>query len=264
MLFFCMRNFCLVFIIMLISFAGFLYTPVVSGTEQPANHDCIKCHKITNEEAAGLLKDFAPDIKMIETRALPAKGLWELTVEAKGQKAIVYIDFSKQYFFYGSLIDIKTKTNLTQNRLAEMNKIEVSQIPLDDALLMGEKDAKYQVIVFTDPDCGYCEKLHQEIKKVIDKRKDIAFLIKMFPLRSDEKAKAIICEKSLALLEDAYAKKPLPKPSCETEVANENRKLAEKLGIRGTPALILSNGLIVPGYKDADSLINIIDTQSSN
>ena len=73
-----------------------------------------------------------------------------------------------------------------------------------------------------------------------------------------EEAKAIVCEKSLALLDDAFAKKPLPAPKCETKAVDDNIKLAEKLGIRGTPAIILPNGVVVPGYKDADSLIALI------
>lgn len=101
------------------------------------------------------------------------------------------------------------------------------------------------------------------MKKVIEKRKDIAFFTKMYPLPMHkgayEKAKAIVCEKSLSLLEDAFAKKPLPAPKCETSAIDENLKLAEKFGIRGAPAIILPNGSIIPGYKDADSLIPLIE-----
>jgi thiol:disulfide interchange protein DsbC len=104
------------------------------------------------------------------------------------------------------------------------------------------------------------------MKKIIEKRKDITFFIKMYPLPmhkgADEKAKAIVCEKSLNLLDDAFDKKPLPAPKCETTVIDDNIKLAEKLGIRGTPAIILPNGSIIPGYKDADSLISLIDKSS--
>ncbi len=74
-----------------------------------------------------------------------------------------------------------------------------------------------------------------------------------------DKAKAIICEKSLSMLEDAFEKKELPKPKCETTAVDENIKLAGKLGITGTPAIILPDGRNVPGYTDADSLIQMID-----
>ena len=100
------------------------------------------------------------------------------------------------------------------------------------------------------------------MKKIVEERKDIAFFIKMFPLKSHpaayEKAKAIICEKSLALLEDAFEKKALPKPKCDTFAVDENIKLAEKLGISSTPVSILPDGRVITGYKDAKTLIGII------
>ncbi|MBS1112386.1 MAG: hypothetical protein H6Q92_148, partial [Nitrospirae bacterium] len=68
------------------------------------------------------------------------------------------------------------------------------------------------------------------MKKVVSERKDIAFYIKMFPLKMHpgayEKARTIICEKSLKLLEDAFEKKQIPPPKCKTTVLDENIKLA--------------------------------------
>jgi thiol:disulfide interchange protein DsbC len=105
------------------------------------------------------------------------------------------------------------------------------------------------------------------MKKVIEKRKDIAFFIKMYPLPMHkggyEEAKAIVCAKSMALLEDAFAKKPVPAPKCKTKAIDDNIKLAEKLGIRGTPAIILPDGVIFPGFKEADALIDLIDKHST-
>jgi thiol:disulfide interchange protein DsbC len=100
------------------------------------------------------------------------------------------------------------------------------------------------------------------MKKVIEERKDVAFYIKLFPLKihpgAYEKSKAIVCENSLTLLEDAFDKKPLPAPKCETPVIDENMKLAEKLGISSAPVLILPDGKIIQGYRDAKVLISII------
>ncbi len=101
------------------------------------------------------------------------------------------------------------------------------------------------------------------MKKVIEKRKDIVFFIKMYPLPmhkgAAEKAKSIVCAKSLAVLEDAFEKKVLPEAKCKTTAIDDNIKLAEKFGIRGTPALIMPNGAIVPGYMEADPMIDKID-----
>lgn len=100
------------------------------------------------------------------------------------------------------------------------------------------------------------------MKKVVAERKDIAFYIKMYPLpmhkEAYDKAKAIVCEKSLVLLENAFEKKPLPKPKCETATVDENIKLAQKLGISGTPAMVFPDGKIVPGALDAKAIIEKI------
>ena len=100
------------------------------------------------------------------------------------------------------------------------------------------------------------------MKKILEVRKDTVFYIKLFPLKRNsaayEKTKAIICRKSMKLLEDAYEKKPLPKPDCQTQAVDENIKLADKLGIPGLPFLILPDGRGFSGYKDAPTLSNLI------
>jgi thiol:disulfide interchange protein DsbC len=61
------------------------------------------------------------------------------------------------------------------------------------------------------------------------------------------------------MLDDAFAGKTLPKPSCETKVIDQNIRFANRIGVRGTPAIILPNGVLSPGYRDAASLIKLID-----
>jgi thiol:disulfide interchange protein DsbC len=100
------------------------------------------------------------------------------------------------------------------------------------------------------------------MKKIIEERKDIVFYIKMYPLKSHtgayDKAKAIVCEKSLALLEDAHAKKAIPKAACETSAVDESIKLFEKMGLSSVPTLIFPDGRVMPGYKDAKALLDLI------
>ena len=114
--------------------------------------DCSKCHTLTKDDAVTLLKDVGQGVKVLDVLMSPIKGMWEVDVEAGGKKGLVYVDFSKKYLVSGSVISIKDKTNLTQDRFTELTKVDVSQIPLDDALVMGEKDAKYKIVVFSDPD----------------------------------------------------------------------------------------------------------------
>ncbi len=101
------------------------------------------------------------------------------------------------------------------------------------------------------------------MKKVIKERKDVAFYIKMFPLKihpqAYDKAKAIVCENSLELLENAFEKKQIPAPKCKASVVDDNMKLAEKLGITGAPTLIMPDGRLVAGFLDANALKEYID-----
>ncbi len=101
------------------------------------------------------------------------------------------------------------------------------------------------------------------MKKVLEKRKDIAFYILLYPLPmhadSARIAKAIQCKKSLSLLEEAFEKKKIPDPTCETSAIDDNIKLGQKLGINGTPALIFPDGVNVAGAMTADDIIKKID-----
>jgi thiol:disulfide interchange protein DsbC len=241
----------------------FLLLPVACsfGIEEK-NKNISESPTLSSDEALSLLSNFDPNIKVIGVTKSPIENLWEVDIQTGGRKTLVYIDSSKKYMIMGAINSIQDKKNLTQERITELNKVDVSKIPLGDAIVMGDEKAKYHVIVFTDPDCPYCARLHQELKKVIEQRKDIAFFIKMFPLKihpsAYDKAKAIVCEKSLTLLDDAFDKKELPKPKCESTAIDDNLKLGEELGITGTPALILPDGRVMPGYKKADAIIGLI------
>ncbi|MEC4684203.1 MAG: DsbC family protein [Nitrospirota bacterium] len=234
------------------------------GCEQ----DCGKCHSLTKEEAQETLKQLIPDIHVIGVRMSPSRGLWEVSLETRGKKGIAYMDFSKENVIIGQIVKIKTKKNLTQRRLIELNRVDFAQIPLDDALVMGDPDATYKVVVFDDPDCPFCAKLHKELKEIIEKRKDIAFFIKLFPLKMHKdayrKAVAIQCSKSLQLLEDAFAKKEIPDPECKTDIIDKNIQLAEKLGITGTPTIVLENGKVLSGAIKAKQLIELIEKKEDN
>ena len=114
--------------------------------------DCSKCHNLKKDEASALLKELIPGVKILTIRTIPVRSMWEVVLQTNGRKELVYIDFSKKYLLSGSLIDIKGKKNLSQDRLADINKVNVSQIPVKDALVIDDKNAKHKVIVFDDPE----------------------------------------------------------------------------------------------------------------
>jgi thiol:disulfide interchange protein DsbC len=104
------------------------------------------------DEAMSLLRTFDQNIKVTDVKQSPAKYLWEVSVETGGKKGVLYIDLPKKNVISGSIIEIKGKKNITQDRLSELNRVNVSQIPLNDALILGDRKAKHRVIVFDDPE----------------------------------------------------------------------------------------------------------------
>ncbi len=111
-----------------------------------------KCGTLTKEEATAIVKHLDPNLSAIDVRTSPAEGMWEVTVNTGAKKVLAYIDCSKRYIILGELLDTKEKKNLTRERMTEINKVGVSSIPLDDALVMGDKSAPHRLIVFDDPE----------------------------------------------------------------------------------------------------------------
>jgi len=222
---------------------------------------CTDCHSLAKSEAGELLKGLVDKVNNVEFSEVP--GLWMIEAEKNRIKVPVYLDFSKSFVIAGEIIRLGDRENITRQQFLDLNPVNFSEIPLDDALVLGSPEAKIKAVVFTDPECPYCRELHHELKEIVRQRKDIAFYIKLFPLpihpNAYPTAKAIVCAKSLDLLEDSYNKKSVAPAACETTAIDQNIALAQKLGIRSTPTLILPNGRILPGMKKADALIPLLE-----
>ncbi|MCG6551761.1 MAG: DsbC family protein [Candidatus Magnetominusculus sp. LBB02] len=245
-----------------------LLAPHNAAAMNGCDTNCASCHKLDKQEAATILSELNSNLAVESVDVSASKGLWEIVVrpknEPKGERGILYMDFSKGNVLIGKLVKLKTKEDLTTKRNMELNKVDYSSISTKDALYLGEKTAKYKLIVFTDPDCPFCKKFHEEIKKVVSQRKDIAFNIILFPIAklhpdATKKSKSIMCTKSLQSLDDAFDKKPLPEPSCPSKAVEDNIKIAEGLGLTGTPAVVFPDGVLIRGAMPAEELIRLID-----
>jgi thiol:disulfide interchange protein DsbC len=224
---------------------------------QGGSGDCASCHKLDKKEAEILIKKLNPALVALEVRQAPVKGLWLIEVDAgEGKRGALMLDYAKKNFIIPSQI-------IPLESIGKPRKIDFSKLPLKEAVIMGAKGAKKKVVVFTDPDCPYCRKLHEEMKQVIAKRKDIAFYMILYPLPMHKdaykKAQAVLCEKSLTLLDDAFSGKAVPEPACGKEQVEKNLALAKELDINGTPTLVREDGTMLSAYLPADKLIEWID-----
>ncbi|MDP2158590.1 MAG: DsbC family protein [Nitrospirota bacterium] len=231
--------------------------------------DCMKCHTMSTQDVQQILAKLgAPEAKPLDIKVSAVKGLWEVIIEDRGTKGVMYIGFSKRHVIAGPVFEVDTGMNKTQETFERVNRdlvryVDYAKIPLDKSLIIGQKNAQYKVVVFTDPDCPYCAKVHEEIKKVVAERKDIAFYIKLMPLPMHPdafwKSQSMLCMNSVQLLEDNFAKKEIPKPDCDNKLEIEaNIKLASELGITGTPTLVFPDGMVAIGGKDAKAIIDLV------
>lgn len=224
--------------------------------------DCRKCHSITTGEATDMLRQINPEVEVLSITNSSVGGLWELTVSAKGRKGLAYIDFAKKHLVTGSIIEVQSHENVTERRTYEISKVNVSSIPLKDAIVLGNAEARTRVIVFDDPECPYCRKLHRELKQMVTEHDNIVVFVKMMPLKihpqAYKKAQTIVCDHSLKTLERAFDGLGLADPTCDTRDLDETIALADKLGITGTPTIILPDGGVLSGFKTAEELFKLV------
>jgi thiol:disulfide interchange protein DsbC len=222
---------------------------------------CAKCHKLSNKDAGELVKKLAPDGKVTDIKEAPIKGTWQIDVDAGGGKrGSLYLDFAKKNIIIGRVIPVDSIGKEPPAR-----KVDVSKISLKDALTVGAATAKNKVIVFTDPDCPYCRKLHTIMKQIVEKRSDISFAVILHPLPMHKdaykKAQAILCTRSMKMLDDAFEGKAVPEPAakCTADAVERNKALAQAFEFSGTPALVRDDGIVLSGFLPEDRLLKWID-----
>lgn len=248
----------------------FLFVSNVYGFSKKDGGDCRSCHKLSKEEATKILNQIDPNITVEKINYSPLSGVYELFVKDKKSKfGVVYLDFKKKYLIIGNVIDIEGKKSITEEAMEEQRKIDVSKIPLKDALIMGNKNGTKKLYVFTDPECPYCYKLHTELENLIKEEPNLTVYLIVFGLEihpnANWKSESIICkskesmEEALKLLELSYSGKEVPKINCNKNYAEANKKLANSLGISGTPTIVLPNGKVISGWRTKDDLKKIIN-----
>lgn len=209
---------------------------------------------------ASLAKEL-PTLKpdSISPSAIP--GLYEVVLGPR----IVYMSADGNYLMTGEISDIHSGENLTEPKLKGAKLKAVDQVGEENMIVFGPADAKHTINVFTDIDCGYCRKLHAEMDAY--NAADIRVRYLFYPragLGSEayEKGVSVWCSADRKqAMTDAKMGRKLESKACVNPVS-DHYQLAQLLGLRGTPALILDDGETIPGYVPAKRLKKILDERA--
>ncbi len=182
----------------------------------------------------------------------PYLGLYEMLVDGE----VFYTDSDFTYLIVGSIIETKTRTNLTDARLREIEEKKLKamafpfdQLPLELAIKRVKGDGSRKVAIFSDPDCPFCRKLEKEIEKVTD----VTMYIFLFPIeqlhpKAPEVSRAIWCASDRLKAWDEYMLKgTAPKSAkCDNPV-DKIVTFGQSKKINGTPTIFFADGKRVPG-----------------
>jgi thiol:disulfide interchange protein DsbC len=184
-------------------------------------------------------------------------GLYEVTIQ-NGQS--IYVSRDARFLIPGDLYEAKEEglVNLGEARRNVVRRDRIAALDEADMIIFEpEGERKATLTVFTDVDCPYCRKLHAEIEALNGYGIAVRYLA--FPrtgLNTETSAKMIstwCAEDPKAMMTSATRGGDVPTADCDNPVADQYQ-LGREVGVTGTPALVMEDGTIMPGYVPADTL----------
>ena len=195
------------------------------------------------------LPDF-PKIDEVSKTALP--GIYEIRIGAD----ILYTDEQGNYVIQGQLIDTKTRLNVTEERIGKLTAIDFKTLPLQDAMVWKQGNGDRKLVVFADPNCGFCKKFERDLQ-ALNNVTVYTFLYPILGGDSPEKSRAIWCAKDNTKAWREWMIKGTPttgSPDCDVSVLQRNVALGRKYKINGTPGLVFEDGRKLAGAMGNEAL----------
>jgi len=204
-----------------------------------------------------------PSVKPDSVKPSEVKGLFEVIVGPN----IYYVSEDGKYLLQGRLVDLATRTDLTEEKLSGTRKSALENLGVDKMIVFKPKIAKYKVSVFTDIDCGYCRKLHSEIDQYLAEGITIQYLF--FPRAgkgsdSYNKAVSVWCSDDRnAALTAAKKDQKIPAKTCDNPV-DEHMQLGADFDVKGTPMIVTEKGNVYPGYLPPKQLLEALESENTS
>ena len=216
--------------------------------------------EIEDRMGAALSAFAGQPIGIESVRPSPAPGIVEVQVI---NGPLLYATEDGAYFFLnGDLhqVSLSGAVNLTEERRSLARKEQLAAVSLEDMVVFSPKgETRDYVSVFTDVTCFYCQKLHREVDQLNAKGVEVRYLA--FPrggINSDgakKLATAWCADDQQTTLTELKAGMDLPVNDCADSPIAAQYQLGQEMGVSGTPAIITSSGMMIPGYRPAADLI---------
>lgn len=197
------------------------------------------------------------DTNVTSVKKTPFTDLYEITLN---KNEIVYTNAATEFTMIGNLIHNTDQRNLTQERIDELNVVDFKTFPLSQSITTVKGSGKRKIVLFEDPNCGYC-KVFRKTLKDFDNITVHTFIIDILGADSTEKAQKLLCSQNPSkALDDWMLNGTISnnKTQCDTSTLQKNKALALKIGITGTPTIFLEDGTRLPGAVDAASLEKVL------
>ncbi|HNP27118.1 MAG TPA: DsbC family protein, partial [Nitrosomonas sp.] len=169
---------------------------------------------------------------------------------------LFYTDEKAEYFFFGHIVDTKTRTSVTNERLQEIKaarRVPLDSLPLEFAIKIVKGSGERKLAVFTDPNCPYCKQLEKELLEITD----VTIYTLLYPVLrgSVELSTSIWCaQDQIKAWDDFMLREIAPKDQdCETPIPTLLRSGQENR-VTGTPTLVFADGSIVGGMIPAEAI----------
>jgi thiol:disulfide interchange protein DsbC len=173
----------------------------------------------------------------------------------------IYVTKDGNFFIYGDIykINIDSISNITDLEISKRRSIILSNLKSSELISFKSKNEKYSVTVFTDVDCGYCRKLHNQIEEY--NKLGITINYAAFPrsgLGTDSFIKMVSawCSENTKLsLTKLKNNKEVDANFCDNQPVSKHYAIGKKLGVTGTPAIFSTDGSLIPGYFSPEDLL---------
>ena len=208
------------------------------------------------------LKVLIPHLQVDQISRTPIPELYEVAFGSH----LVYVTADGKYLLQGQITDLETREAITEKREQALKQAVLQGLDEKDMIVFGDKDLPDTVTVFTDIDCGYCRRLHSQIadyNKLGIRIRYLAYPRAGPGSQSEKDAIAVWCaDDRKAALTMAKNGVDVPYRKCKNPVRAQYQ-LGQDFGIRGTPALVMEDGEVLPGYVPPDRLRAWLDQQKS-